>query len=166
MKVLMVCMGNICRSPMAQVVARRLMLDARASGSDMPDVSFESAGTHAYHLRQEPDRRAKAALERRGYEVGKIRSRKVTEKDFLLFDLILAMDHDNARALQKLCPQEQRHKIRLLLDYAGTAQGTEIPDPYYGNEDGFEHVLDLCEAGARGLIAQLQTQGHAQSNHA
>ena len=119
-------------------------------------MSFASAGTHAHHIGEQPDARAIAALTRRGYRSSKIKSRRITAHDFSQFDLILAMDNSNVQALSRLCPAEHQHKIRLLLDYAEGIADKEVPDPYYGNAAGFERVLDLCEAGVRGLIGQLQ----------
>lgn len=147
-KLLMVCMGNICRSPMAQSVVHKL---ATASRLSQP-LEIDSAGTHARNLGERPDPRAEAALARRGYEVGHGRSRRIVTEDFQRFDLILAMDTDNLNALRRLCPPEQVDKLRLFLAFADGLEDTEVPDPYYSNTQGFERVLDLCEAGARGLI--------------
>jgi len=146
--VLIVCMANICRSPMASSVARKLTADASLSHQ----FKFDSAGTHAHHLGEWPDRRAEFALSSRGYELVRTRSRRVSAKDFEEFDLILAMDASNLTELRRLCPPSHLAKLRLLLDFAEGLKVTEIPDPYYGNAEGFERVLDLCEAGARGLI--------------
>lgn len=145
---LMVCMGNICRSPMAQIVAQKLAADAMLS----QQLKFDSAGTHAHRLGAPPDRRAEVALIRHGYEMGRIRSRRITPQDFQHFDLILAMDASNLTDLRRLCPPEHSNKLRLLLDFAEGLNETEVPDPYYGNAQGFERVLELCEAGAMGLI--------------
>ena len=158
-------MGNICRSPMAQVTLR-----AHAKRNGLEElVSVDSAGTHASHYGEKPDPRAEAALLRRGYEIGRLRSRKVSALDFSKFDLILAMDSVNLAALQQLCPPDHSHKLHLFLGYGGVydaasgidpgASGTpmpvDVPDPYYGNVAGFERVLDLCEAGARRILARL-----------
>jgi protein-tyrosine phosphatase len=144
---------------MAQIIGQQLADEASqaGNGTTKPAVSFASAGTHAHHIGEPPDPRATAALARRGYRGLKIRSRRVTSKDFSQFDLILAMDNANVQALNRVCPSEHQHKIRLLLDYANELADKEVPDPYYGNEAGFERVLELCEAGVRGLISQLQT---------
>jgi len=147
-KLLMVCMGNICRSPMAQTVARKLAADARLS----QQLKFDSAGTHVPRLGERPDPRVEVTLSRRGYEVGRIRSRRIAPQDFQHFDLILAMDASNLAELQRLCPPAHLGKLRLFLDFAEGLNETEVPDPYYGNAEGFERVLDLCEAGGRGLI--------------
>ena len=149
--ILMVCMGNICRSPMAQAVAQQL---ARVAGRGSEFV-FDSAGTHAQHLGERADPRAISVLSRRHYPLANKRSRRVSELDFERFDLILAMDKANLAALEQLCPPQHRGKLRLLLEFAQTPEVNEVPDPYYGNLAGFERVLDLCEAGVKGL---LQTQ--------
>lgn len=157
----MVCMGNICRSPMAQAVAQHLASQAAHSqrSSTIGGLEFASAGTHAHHTGERPDPRAAAALTRRGYAPGSIRSRRITEQDFQRFDLILAMDRGNLASLQRMCPPAHVTKLRLFLEFAENAEQAEIPDPYYGNADGFERVLDLCEAGAKGLIKSLLPSG-------
>ena len=152
-KLLMVCMGNICRSPMAQMVTMQLAEKAGFGGN----IQVDSAGTHAVSGSEPPDRRAKTVLSAHGYVIGKGRSRQVSEQDFVRFDLILAMDQANLNDLRRLCPSEHSHKLRLFLEFAHGSEVREVPDPYYGNAEGFERVLDLCEAGARGLIGQIQT---------
>jgi protein-tyrosine phosphatase len=147
-KVLMVCMGNICRSPMAQTVGQKLANEAGLA----QQLKFDSAGTHAHHSGERPDPRAEAALLRSGYEMGRIRSKRLVVSDFQNFDLILAMDSDNLAEMKRICPPEQLHKIRLLLEFASGLSETEVPDPYYGNEQGFERVLGLCEVGCKGLV--------------
>jgi protein-tyrosine phosphatase len=157
MKLLMVCMGNICRSPMAQVVALRM---AERAGSAC-DLFIDSAGTHAGSSRQTADPRAQSALAARGYPACVGRARQVMERDFDRHDLILAMDETNLSDLQRVCPAEHQHKLHLFLEFAQCAGGHEIPDPYYGNTEGFERVLELCEAGARGLLDRMQNAGWA-----
>jgi protein-tyrosine phosphatase len=147
-KVLMVCTANICRSPMALAVARHLV----ATNSTAPTWQFDAAGTHAARPPQATDARATAALQKRGYPTQRGRSRRIADKDFAYYELILAMDADNLAALQKLCPPQHQQKLRLLLSYAPDAGQTEVPDPYFGNAAGFEGVLDLCEKGVRGLL--------------
>ena len=147
-KLLMVCMGNICRSPMAQSVAQKLAADAML----LNHLKIDSAGTHAARVGERPDRRAEAALLNRGYEMGRIRSRRITSQDFHNFDMILAMDASNLADLRRICPPEHLGKLHMFLDFAEGRRDSDIPDPYYGNAQGFEHVLDLCEAGARGLM--------------
>jgi protein-tyrosine phosphatase len=153
--VLTVCLGNICRSPMAQVVLRHhAHLEV-----GLPAMHVESAGTHVGMTGQRSDPRARAALTRRGYDPGQDRARRVVESDFDRFNLILAMDKQNLQNLQALCPTPHQYKLRLFLDYATEIDEEEVPDPYYGSAQGFERVLDLCEAGAKGLISKLQQSG-------
>ncbi len=152
-KLLMVCMGNVCRSPMAQVVTLHLAQQAGLAR----DLEVDSAGTHAGRSKEPPDARAISVLSARGYPIGKSRSRSVTEQDFGRYDLILAMDQSNLNDLRRLCPNDHTHKLRLFLEFAQSLDTREVPDPYYGNVKGFERVLDLCEAGARGLVAYHQS---------
>ncbi len=149
---LMVCMGNVCRSPMAQAVTLQMIQQAGLARQ----VQVGSAGTHAARGKEPPDQRAKTVLSARGYPIGKTRSRQVIEQDFKRYDLILAMDQANLNDLRRLCPNEYAHKLRLFLEFDGDLTIRDVPDPYYGSVQGFEHVLDLCEAGARALIAYLQ----------
>ena len=152
-KLLIVCMGNVCRSPMAQVVTLHLAQQAGLARQ----IQVDSAGTHAARGSEPPDPRAKAVLTARRYPIGKSRSRQVTEQDFGRYDLILAMDQANLNDLWRICPNEHTHKLRLFLEFAGGLDVREVPDPYYGSVQGFERVLDLCEAGAHGLIAYCQS---------
>ncbi|MFI5445946.1 low molecular weight protein-tyrosine-phosphatase [Polaromonas sp. UC242_47] len=153
MKILMICMGNVCRSPMAQMVTLQLIRQAGLAR----DIQIDSAGTHASHGKEPPDPRAIMVLSGRGYTIGKSRSRQVIERDFSRYDLILAMDRANLNDLQCICPADHMHKLRLFLEFALEADVCDVPDPYYGDIKGFERVLDLCEAGARGLVAHYQT---------
>lgn len=151
-KILLVCMGNICRSPMAASVmyaevARRQLADR---------VALDSAGTYGAHQGEKADRRAMALAQARGYEqILQQRARKVTEQDFERFDLILAMDLDNLGELHRVCPAEHHHKLHLFLEYAGVEERREVPDPYYGNAAGFEAVLRLCEQGVDGVLKRV-----------
>ncbi|MFM8899940.1 MAG: low molecular weight protein-tyrosine-phosphatase [Burkholderiales bacterium] len=154
-KILMVCLGNICRSPMAQAVLLHHVNRLHPSRLATP-VAVESAGTQAGLLGQPPDPRARAALARRGYALPGDLSRRISEADFERFDLILAMDRDNIKQLLRRCPDEHASKIQLFLDFATDLAEDEIPDPYYGSAQGFERVLDLCEAGAKGLVAAIE----------
>jgi protein-tyrosine phosphatase len=153
---LVVCMGNICRSPMALAVLRAC---AEREGLAAA-ISIDSAGTHASRFGEKPDQRAQAALLRRGYELGRMRSRKVSEEDFFRFDLILAMDSDNLAAMRRQCPGEMAHKLHLYLEFGAPApiggHAFEVPDPYYGGAAGFERVLDLCEAGAKQILQRVR----------
>ena len=151
-KVLFVCMGNICRSPTAEGMFRKVVEESGFG----PRVHIESAGTHGYHVGCSPDRRAQRAAVRRGVRLGGLRARLVSEDDFALFDLILAMDRENLSELERRAPAEHRHKVQLFLEYAGVAQHDEVPDPYYGGEAGFELVLDLVEQASRGLLERIR----------
>jgi len=150
--VLFVCMGNICRSPIAEVVFRRRVEEEGLSDR----VSVDSAGTHGYHMGAQPDLRAQAAAARRCYDLSGLRARRVTREDLDAFDYVLAMDQGNLAHLHGLSPPTQRHKTRLFLDFASNAQLREVPDPYYGPEEGFDLVLDLAEDAARGLLLHVR----------
>ncbi|HEV2110327.1 MAG TPA: low molecular weight protein-tyrosine-phosphatase [Gammaproteobacteria bacterium] len=149
--VLFVCMGNICRSPTAEGVFRRLHLELA------PELRIhaDSAGTHAYHIGEPPDGRSQAAARARGVDISGHRGRQVRMEDFLVFDYVLAMDAANLRRLQGLRPRDARAELRLLLEYAPDVVHKEVPDPYYGGSGGFEEVLDLVEQGGRGLLAEI-----------
>lgn len=147
MKVLFVCLGNICRSPTAEGVLRAI------AARDYPLLALrvDSAGTANYHVGEPPDRRTVAAARRRGYDLGALRARQVTTDDFMTFDHVLALDRANLAELERLRPAEATARLGLLLDYARD-EGPDVPDPYYGGTEDFERVLDLCEAGAHGLL--------------
>ena len=149
MKILFVCMGNICRSPTVEGVFRDLLQQHNA----LADVVVDSAGTHAYHVGEAPDPRSTAAAKRRGIELGSLRARAVSDSDFKYFDLILAMDQGNLDILLRASPPEHHHKLRLFLD--NVRPDTELPDPYYGDEAGFELVLDLAEQGSEYWLSAL-----------
>ena len=148
--VLFVCMGNICRSPTAEGVFRHFVNEA---GLD-EEITVDSAGTHAYHVGEPPDRRAMAAAERRGVSLVGVKARRVTDDDFERFDHIIAMDEDNLIRLQEQSTDEYRDKISLFLSFAVDTE-TEVPDPYYGGAAGFERALDLVEKASRGLLETL-----------
>ena len=152
-RVLFVCMGNICRSPTAEGVFRKLL----AERAPELDVDIDSAGTHGFHDGAAPDPRACRAAERRGVDLKGLRARRVTAQDFEEFDLVLAMDEQNREFLLEICPAEYRHRIRLLLEFAPHLERRDVPDPYYGGSTGFEHVLDLVEEAAAGLLEHLRT---------
>lgn len=147
--ILVVCMGNICRSPSAEVVLRA---KAKACGIE---VEVDSAGTLDYHRGEAPDERARRAGERRGYCFDGMTARQVIAEDFEYFDLILAADRDNLADLKRRCPKVYQSKLSLFLSYSQQTAYDEIPDPYYGGENGFEMVLDLLEDAAESLLKQL-----------
>jgi protein-tyrosine phosphatase len=153
-KVLFVCLGNICRSPTAQGVFRKLVEEEGMH----EHIQIDSAGTHAYHVGSPPDPRAQEAALRRGIDMSDLVGRKVDEGDFYIFDYILAMDESNVYHLREMAPREEVHKVKLFLDYAADISEHEVPDPYYGGAKGFEHVLDLVEAASRGLLDDIRTR--------
>lgn len=146
-RLLFICMGNICRSPTADGVMR-----AKLAAAGL-DVEVDSAGTHGYHVGAPPDERSQQHALRRGYDLSTLRARKLEARDFERFDLVLAMDDDNLANARRLCPPGQRHRLKLLMDYAPHAGNPHVPDPYYGGAAGFDEVLDLVEAACDGLIA-------------
>ena len=152
--VLFVCMGNICRSPTAHGVFRQRVTQAGLASR----VRIDSAGTHGSHKGERPDARAQAHAKLRGYALDDLRSRQVTSGDFYTFDLILAMDDDNLEHLRRRCPPEQQHRLRRLTDFCLRNNSAAVPDPYYGNAQGFDHVLDLVEDACDGLLAHLRQQ--------
>ena len=150
-RVLMVCLGNICRSPTAEAMLRKRVHEA---GLD-DRVEVDSAGTADYHVGSPPDRRAIAHGERRGLAMKDLRGRQVAPADFERFDLVLAMDDENLADLKRIRPPGSRAKLALLMAYAPKAGSRVVPDPYYGAADGFETVLDLCDAAADGILAEV-----------
>lgn len=151
-KVLFVCMGNICRSPTAEGVFTKVVAE-----EGMDDVvEADSAGTHAYHVGEPPDPRAMKHAMARDIEISHLRARRVTSEDFHLFDYVLAMDNDNYQILAELCPSGLEHKLQLFMDYAPHLEFREVPDPYYGGAKGFERVLDMVEDASRGLLATIR----------
>jgi protein-tyrosine phosphatase len=148
--VLFVCTGNICRSPTAEGVFKHCVEKAGLAAR----ITSDSAGTHDYHVGEPPDPRTQAAARRRGYELGELRARRVRRDDFERFDYVLAMDEANLRQLERICPQQHAHKLKLFLEF-GDGAPREVPDPYYGDPDGFERVLDLVERAAQGLLRHL-----------
>lgn len=148
-KLLIVCMGNICRSPTAEAVLR-----AKAMNLGM-EVEIDSAGTIDYHSGSQPDLRSRRAGERRGYSFQGIRARKVRGDDFAHFDLVFAADKANLNDLLKICPVQYQHKISLFLNHC-SCEPDEIPDPYYGGDTGFEQVLDLIEQAADAILEKCK----------
>jgi protein-tyrosine phosphatase len=151
-RVLFVCMGNICRSPTAEGVFRHLVEEAGLS----MQIETDSAGTSDYQKGDPPDRRAQQAAVKRGYDLSRLRARQVRPQDFHEFDHILAMDIKNLKDLKAIYPSGGRAEVALFLDYARTAGASEVPDPYYGGVQGFEAVLDLVEDAAHGFLQHLR----------
>lgn len=154
MKILFVCLGNICRSPTAEAVFRHLA----AREAPGLDLTIASAGIGNWHIGEPPDERAQAAALRRGFDMSAQRARQIVREDFTAFDLILAMDRENLSELRRRAPGDARERVRLFLEFAAERDVDEVPDPYYGGAEGFERVLDLTEAAARGLLEYVNTQ--------
>lgn len=151
-KVLFVCMGNICRSPTAEGIFRKMLKERRLDGR----VEVDSAGTHGYHVGESPDPRTQRAAAARGYDLSNIRARKVTPPDLEYFDLVLAMDQNNLEVLRCMCPPELAERLDLFMRYARNFDDDEVPDPYYGLGHGFDLVIDMVEDAAKGLIDELE----------
>ncbi|TFW25572.1 low molecular weight protein-tyrosine-phosphatase [Duganella callida] len=152
--VLFVCMGNICRSPTAEGVFRH-----RVEAAGLKDrFVIDSAGTHGYHVGEPPDARSMEYALKRGYDLSAQRSRKVKASDFAAFDHVVAMDHDNLKLLQAICPPEHQHKLSLMMSHAARRDSDVVPDPYYGGGKGFDLVLDYLESAAEGLLRKLTQQ--------
>jgi protein-tyrosine phosphatase len=154
MKVLFVCMGNICRSPTAEGIFRKMVEAGPLKGK----VDIDSAGTHGYHEGAPPDPRAIAHADKRGVDLTMLRAREVSPSDFERFDYVIAMDDTNRRHLRAMCPTRLQNKIELLLEYGGEEGEYEVPDPYHGKPQDFETALDLIEAGCEGLHEYLVDQ--------
>ncbi len=150
-KVLFVCLGNICRSPTAEGVFTHLV--KQKGHEDLLEI--DSAGTHAYHIGVSPDQRSQEAAKRRGVELGHLRGRKANSEDLDYYDYVIAMDHENYDNLQEISTESNRHKIKMFMSFATNADHDEVPDPYYGGEKGFERVLDLVENASKGLLERI-----------
>ncbi len=154
-KVLFVCMGNICRSPTAEAVFRH---QVKAAGFDQA-IHIDSAGTHDYHIGDPPDERAQNAALRRGYDMQELRARQVQMRDFEVFHHILAMDEDNLAILKQQCPPQYRHKLGLLMQHSKKfVERKEVPDPYFGGRQGFEEVLDMVEEAGQELLDHIRNR--------
>lgn len=154
-KVLFVCMGNICRSPTAEGVFTKLIIEKKLTSR----FTIDSAGTHAYHVGNPPDERSQQAALKRGVDLQHLRARKVHSSDFEYFDFVIAMDDDNFSILIHDCPDEHKDKLKYFLDYAPQLGVREVPDPYYGGKHGFEQVLDMVEDASLGFLESLQKTG-------
>jgi len=153
-RVLFVCLGNICRSPTAEGVFRALV----ETEGLINKIEIDSAGTHAYHVGEGPDPRSQEAAARRGIDLSTLRGRRATEADIKEFDYVLAMDQENYAHLKSLAPTNLTSRVRLLMQYAPERQENEVPDPYFGGEGGFDRVLDMIEDAAVGLLADIRRQ--------
>lgn len=153
-KVLFVCMGNICRSPMAQGIFEKLVNDYGLAR----EFEIDSAGTHNYHEGERPDERAQAITKLNDCDISKQKARVIEDDDFETFDHILVMDKSNLQCLHSICPKQHRHKIELFLIHAKEYLESEVPDPYYGGEEGFQHVLDLVTAAGKGFLGTLHPE--------
>ena len=150
-RVLMVCTGNICRSPTAHGVLQKMVADAGLAQR----IEVDSAGTHGYHVGDAPDQRSQQHAVRRGYDLSQHRARQLQAADFEHFDLVLIMDEANQRAAGAISPPERRAHLQRLTDYCQTLSASAVPDPYYGGAAGFEQVLDLVEDACTGLLKAL-----------
>ncbi len=150
--VLFVCLGNICRSPTAEGVFRHLI---RQEGLDEL-ILTDSAGTHAYHVGEQPDRRAQATARNRGIDLSDLRARKALVEDFEKFDYVLAMDSENYHNLCNICPPEHAGKLKKFLEFAPHLNRSDVPDPYYGGPQGFEQVFDMVEHASHGLLEDIR----------
>jgi len=150
-KVLFVCLGNICRSPTAQGVFEHLVKQRNLQDQ----ISIDSAGTHAYHVGEQPDPRSQSAARSRGVDLSTQRARRVAVEDFERFDYILAMDRSNYENLKSMCEPDHLPKVYLFMQFAEHWKVDEVPDPYYGGSQGFERVLDMVEAASEGLLEDI-----------
>ncbi len=151
-KVLFVCMGNICRSPTAEGVFAKRVKD---EGLELL-IETDSAGTHAYHVGGAPDPRSQKTALKRGVQLQHLRARCAVPEDFEQFDYVLAMDSDNYQGLEAICPAGLEYKLKMFLSYAPHLESEEVPDPYYGGPMGFERVLDMIEDAAEGLLQDIR----------
>ena len=150
--VLFVCLGNICRSPTAEGIFRDLV--EREGLSDK--ITIDSAGTHAYHVGEQPDRRAQAEAQRRGIDISGLRGRQARPQDFQTFDYVLAMDRSNHDNLMAICPLGSEDRLGMFLDFAPELGRRDVPDPYY--DGGFNKVYDMIEQAAQGLLSDIRTK--------
>ncbi|MGB0083785.1 MAG: low molecular weight protein-tyrosine-phosphatase [Rhodomicrobiaceae bacterium] len=161
-RILFVCLGNICRSPIAEGIFRDVTIQ-RGFGKNF---IIDSAGLGSWHIGNPADERAQAALRLRGIDISGKRARRIAQEDFETFDLILAMDRSNRDHLLKLAPKQHQHKIALLMEYAPNLSIHEIPDPFFGEANGFDYACQLIDAACRGLFVSLTAQAGSQATPA
>ncbi|MFD0985838.1 low molecular weight protein-tyrosine-phosphatase [Methyloligella solikamskensis] len=161
-KLLFICLGNICRSPMAEGVFRRVIAEAGVADR----FEIDSAGLGDWHVGQAPDTRAQSAAKGRDMDISGQAARQVVLEDFDRFDLLLAMDRNNLAELKALAPEGTEGKIRQFLDYAPHLEAIDVPDPFFGGDEGFDHALDLIEAASEGLLESLIGDGASEEKTA
>ncbi len=151
-KILFVCTGNICRSPTADGIMKKIIADNGLSNK----VIVDSAGTHGYHVNSPPDNRATATAKANGIDISNLRARMINTNDFLEFDIMLAMDRGHLEFMQQMQPSASKAKIDIFLNYAQNIDEIDVPDPYYGTGDGFQYVFDLIQNGCDGLLKNIK----------
>ncbi|HPF47413.1 MAG TPA: low molecular weight protein-tyrosine-phosphatase [Emcibacteraceae bacterium] len=158
-KILFVCMGNICRSPTAEGVFRHLANKAGIEDGFTKQIYIDSAGTAGFHMAAPPDKRAQLTALKYGIDIGELRARKLSPQDFSDFSYILAMDSDNLAMMKKHCPPEHQHKLHLFMSFAENSPGiTEIPDPYYGDIEDFDKAYDFIERASQGFLKYIKRE--------
>ena len=148
----MVCTANYCRSPMAEGMLRRELLERDL----LSQIRVDSAGTHVSREGLGPDLRAQQAVRPAGIDISKLRSRSIRPVDFIEFDYVLAMDKGNLQRISQLCPDEHQHKLAMIMAFAPQADVTEVPDPYYSNKAGFKQVYTFLEQAIKGLVVSIE----------
>lgn len=152
-KVMFVCMGNICRSPTAHGLFQQLV-DEQGLGNS---ILVESSGTHSYHVGNPPDGRSQAIASQRGVDLSSLRARRFISNDFIEFDYLIGMDNGNIADMRAIRPDNASGRLQLMLEYSSRYSEKEVPDPYFG-DDGFERVFDLIDDSARGLLAHIRAE--------
>lgn len=152
-KVLFVCMGNICRSPTAHGVFRELVQKHRLGDR----IQMDSAGTHSYHIGNPPDPRSQATARQRGVDLSDLQARRFVSNDFVEFDYVIGMDHANIADMRAIRPENGEARLQLMLEYSKQYAQAEVPDPYFG-EDGFEQVFDMIDDAAQGLLEHIRRE--------
>jgi len=163
-RILFVCLGNICRSPTAEGVFRHRAIEAGLRDSYIGDIFIDSAGTGAYHIGEKPDRRSRSAAASQGIDLESLRARKLTLQDFSDFDYILAMDRENMKNMKNLCPARHHKKLHLFMDFAQNCPGiTEVPDPYQEDQEAFERVFNIIDRAAIGFLDHIKQNISSQN---